>query len=157
MFRRGVAAFGLIFTSHAAAGGLPPPGAMAGDAVPGAPPDAPGAFSVPLTGQAGDPARGRAIVADRQRSLCLLCHHAPLGDVGSQGDLGPDLAGAGRRWTSAELRARLVDPARFNPAAVMPAYLRRDGLWRVAETWRGRSLLEPGEVEDVVAYLASLR
>lgn len=120
-------------------------------------PDAPRTFASALTGRPGDPARGRALVADRQRSLCLLCHRAPLGDPASQGDLGPDLAGVGGRLSAAELRARLVDPARFNPATVMPAYLRRDGLWRVAASWRGRSLLSAGEVEDVVAFLASLR
>lgn len=133
------------------------PVAMPGAASSNAMPDAPIAFASSLTGRPGDPARGRAIVADRQRSLCLLCHQAPLGEAGSQGDLGPDLAGVGRRLSAAELRARLVDPARFNPATVMPAYLRSDGLWRVAASWRGRSLLSADEVEDVVAYLSSLR
>lgn len=106
---------------------------------------------------AGDPARGRALVADRAASLCLLCHRAPIPEVSGQGELGPDLAGAGRRFTRAELRRRLVDPGSFNPATLMPAYLRRDGLWRVAESLRGRSLLTAAEVDDVVAYLASLK
>ncbi|NNM73352.1 sulfur oxidation c-type cytochrome SoxX [Enterovirga aerilata] len=115
------------------------------------------AIPASLTGLPGDPARGRRIVADRTRGLCLLCHSAPIPEERFQGDLAPPLAGAGTRWSEGQLRLRVVDPRRLNPDTIMPSYLRRDGLTRVAPAWRGRPILEPQEIEDVVAYLATLR
>jgi sulfur-oxidizing protein SoxX len=110
-----------------------------------------------LTGKPGDPARGRAIVADRQVGLCLLCHSGPFPEERFQGDLAPSLAGAGSRWSEAQLRLRLVDPKRFNPATIMPSYRRTEGLSRVAPARRGRPLFTDEQVEDVVAYLATLK
>ena len=110
-----------------------------------------------LTGMPGDPRRGRMIVADRTRGLCLLCHSAPIPEERFQGELAPSLAGAGARWTEGQLRLRVADPRRLNPDTIMPSYLRREGFNRVAAAWRGRSVLEPQEIEDVVAYLAALR
>jgi sulfur-oxidizing protein SoxX len=111
----------------------------------------------PLTGARGDAARGRAIVASRQVGLCLLCHSGPFPEERFQGDLAPDLRGAGRRWSEGQLRARLVDPGRFNPATIMPAYHRTEGLTRVAPAWRGKPVLSPEQIEDVVAFLTTLR
>ena len=111
----------------------------------------------PLTATPGDAARGRAIVASRQTGLCLLCHGAPIAEERFQGNLATDLAGAGARWSEAQLRLRLVDPRRLNPASIMPAYHRSDGLQRVGEAWLGRTLLSAQQVEDVVAYLRTLR
>ncbi len=111
----------------------------------------------PLTDTPGDAARGRAIVADRQRGLCLLCHAAPIPEQRFQGNLAPDLAGAGARWTVAQLRARLVEPAAFNPDSMMPSYTRTTGLHRVGASWAGTPVLAPQQVEDVVAWLATLR
>lgn len=105
----------------------------------------------------GDPARGRAIVANRQLGLCLLCHSGPFPEEAFQGDLAPDLRGAGTRWSEALLRQRIVDPTRLNPTTIMPAYGRAEALWRVAGAFRGRTLLSPEQIDDVVAYLASLR
>ena len=110
-----------------------------------------------LTGGRGDPARGRVIVANRQVGLCLLCHSGPFPEQPLQGDLAPDLRGAGARWTEAQLRLRIVDPARLNPATIMPSYGRSEGLWRVAPAFRGQPLLTPQQIEDVVAFLATLR
>jgi sulfur-oxidizing protein SoxX len=109
-----------------------------------------------LTGQPGDAARGRALVADRS-STCILCHSAPLPEVRFQGDLAPDLAGVGSRWSVPQLRLRLVDAARLNPATIMPSYYRVDGLERVGRPWRDRPILNADQIEDIVAYLASLR
>ena len=117
----------------------------------------PDAIPTPLTGSPGDAGRGRAIVADRTRGLCLLCHSAPIPEERFQGDLAPPLAGAGTRWTEGQLRLRVADAHRLNPDTIMPSYLRRDGFNRLAPAWRGRSVLEPQEIEDVVAYLATLR
>lgn len=110
-----------------------------------------------LTGAPGDPARGRAIVANRQVGLCLLCHSGPFPEERFQGDLAPDLRGAGARWTEGQLRLRIVDSGRINPATIMPAYHRVEGLVRVAPAFRGRPILSAEQIEDVVAFLATLR
>jgi sulfur-oxidizing protein SoxX len=106
---------------------------------------------------AGDPVRGRAIVADRQLGLCLLCHRVPIPEARFQGEVGPDLAGVGKRRTTDELRSRLIDPARFNPDTPMPSFARREGQWRVPSALRGQPILTEAQVEDVVAYLGTLR
>jgi len=111
----------------------------------------------PLTAAPGDPERGRAIVADRQRGLCLLCHSGPFPEERFQGELAPTLAGAGSRWNAAQLRLRIVDPRRLNPDSLMPAYHRTEGLQRVGAAWRGKPVLDAQQVEDVVAFLQTLR
>jgi L-cysteine S-thiosulfotransferase len=111
----------------------------------------------PLTATPGDAQRGRAIVASRSTGLCLLCHAAPIAEQRLQGDLATDLAGAGSRWSEAQLRLRIVDARRLNPASIMPAYYRSDGLQRVGAAWQGRTVLDAQQVEDVVAYLRTLR
>jgi sulfur-oxidizing protein SoxX len=110
-----------------------------------------------LTGGPGDPGRGRAIVANRQVGLCLLCHSGPFPEERFQGDLAPDLRGAGTRWTEGQLRLRIVDSGRINPATIMPAYHRVEGLVRVAPAFRGRPILSAEQIEDVVAFLTTLR
>ena len=109
-----------------------------------------------LTGARGDPARGRAIVANRQVGLCLLCHSGPIPEERFQGDLAPDLKGAGKRWTQAQLRARIVDSRKLNPSTIMPSYYRTEGLSRVAPAFAGKPLLSAEQIEDVVAYLGTL-
>ena len=115
------------------------------------------AIDAPLDGLRGDAERGRAIVGDRSRGLCLLCHAGPFPDARMQGTLAPDLAGAGSRWTEGQLRQRIVDPRAVNPDSVMPAYHRSVGLEQVGRAWRGRPILDAQQVEDVVAFLATLR
>jgi len=110
-----------------------------------------------LTGARGDPQRGRAIVANRQVGLCLLCHSGPFPEERFQGNLAPSLAGAGTRWSEGQLRLRIVDSGRLNPATIMPAYYRTEGLVRVAPAWRGKSILSAEQIEDVVAFLATLK
>ncbi len=110
-----------------------------------------------LEGRVGDATRGRAIVASRQQGLCLLCHSGPFPEERFQGQLAPDLAGAGSRWSVAQLRLRLVDSRRLNPDSIMPAYHRTQGLTRVARVWEGRPLLDAQQIEDVVAWLTTLR
>jgi len=122
------------------------PVAIVGDAIPQS-----------LTGEAGDPARGRAIVVDRQKGLCLLCHVGPFPDQRFQGDMAPDLAGAGARWSSAQLRLRIVDGSRLNPDTIMPSYYRIEGLTRVAPAFRDKPILDARQVEDVIAFLATLQ
>jgi sulfur-oxidizing protein SoxX len=110
-----------------------------------------------LTGAKGDPARGRAIVTNRQVGLCLLCHSGPFPEERFQGNLATDLAGAGKRWSEGQLRLRIVDSSRINPATIMPSYYRSEGLVRVAPAWRGKPVLSAEQIEDVVAFLMTLR
>jgi sulfur-oxidizing protein SoxX len=110
-----------------------------------------------LTGAHGDPARGRAIVVNRQIGLCLLCHSGPFPEERFQGNLAPDLKGAGARWTEGQLRLRIVDSSRINPVSIMPAYHRTEGLTRVAPAYRGKPILTAEQIEDVVAFLLTLR
>ena len=115
--------------------------------------------SVPqwLTGSAGDAARGRAIIVDRQRGFCLLCHSGPFSEEPLQGNLAPSLEGAGSRWNEGQLRLRLMDNKRVNPDSIMPAYHRIEGLQRVGSAWRDRPILNAQEIEDVVAFLMGLK
>ena len=115
------------------------------------------AIPASLTGQPGDPVRGRAIVADRQKGLCLLCHDGPIQEQRFRGTLAPGLAGAGARLTAGQLRLRLVDGKRLNPDTIMPSYGVPSAAARVAPAFRGRPLLGPAEIEDVVAYLSTLQ
>lgn len=110
-----------------------------------------------LTGRPGDPAKGRAIVVDRQTGLCLLCHSGPFPEARQQGDLAPSLAGAGARNTPGRLRLRIVDSRRLNPATLMPSYYRTEGLHQVGGAWRGKPVLTAQEIEDVVAFLTTLK
>jgi len=119
---------------------------MVGDAIPAS-----------LTGTSGDPAHGRAIVLDRRLGACLLCHTGPFPEERFQGTLAPDLSGAGRRWSAGQLRLRLVDATRLNPETIMPPYYRMDGLTRVGSSWAGKPMLTAEQVEDVVAFLSTLR
>jgi L-cysteine S-thiosulfotransferase len=129
-----VAAVGLVGVAHAQ------------DAIPAS-----------LTGAKGDPARGRAIVANRQVGLCLLCHSGPFPEERFQGNLAPDLRGAAARWSQGQLRLRIVDSSRINPATIMPAYHQTEGLVRVAPAWRSKPVLTAEQIEDVVAFLMTLR
>lgn len=115
------------------------------------------AIPAPLEGAIGDAARGRAIVADRTVGLCVLCHSGPFPELHFQGDLAPPLDGAGSRWSAGQIRLRLVEPQRLTPGTIMPAYYRADGFERVAPAFAGKSILTAGQIEDVVAYLSTLR
>jgi len=135
-----------VVAAAAARADTPQPYTVLGDGIP-----------QPLSAAPGDALRGRAIVASRQTGLCLLCHAAPIAEERFQGDLATNLAGAGTRWSEAQLRLRLVDGRRLNPQSPMPAYYRIDGLQRVGQAWNGQPILSAQQIEDVVAYLLSLR
>lgn len=109
-----------------------------------------------LTGSPGDATRGRALVLERTNT-CILCHSGPFPEEKFQGDLAPNLTGSGSRWSVGQLRLRLVDASRLNPGTIMPSYYRLDGLDRVAPNWRGKTILSAEQIEDIVAYLATLR
>jgi sulfur-oxidizing protein SoxX len=110
-----------------------------------------------LTGAAGDPAAGRKIVADRHVGLCLLCHSGPFPEERFQGDLAPNLSGVGARLSAGQIRLRIVDASRVNPNTIMPPYFRTDNLQRIAPTYRGKTVLTAQQIEDVVAFLVTLK
>ena len=114
-------------------------------------------IEAPLTAVAGDARQGRAIVANRQLGLCLLCHTGPIPEERFQGNLAPDFAGSGARYSAGQLRLRMVDASRLNPDTIMPAYFRADGLEMVPSALRGKTILTAQQIEDVVAYLQTLR
>ncbi|WP_246102372.1 sulfur oxidation c-type cytochrome SoxX [Methylobacterium terricola] len=120
------------------------PVSIVGDAIP-----------LPLDGRTGEPERGRAIATDTRKGLCPLCHTG-LGGSAPAGDLGPDLSAIGARLSPGQLRLRIVDGRALNPTSLMPSYYRTDGT-RVASAWRDRPVLEAGEIEDVIAYLVTLK
>jgi L-cysteine S-thiosulfotransferase len=119
---------------------------IVGDAVPSS-----------LIGTPGDAARGRSIVVNRTVGLCLLCHSGPFPEERFQGNLAPDLKGAGARWSAGALRLRIVDSHKLNADTIMPAYYALDGLNRVAPAYRGKPILTAEQIEDVVAFLVTLR
>ena len=121
------------------------PYAVVGDAIPAS-----------LTDTPGDAARGRALVVERT-STCILCHSGPFPEQRFQGDVAPSLAGTGSRWSEGEIRLRLVDASRLNAATIMPSYYRIDGLSRVGRAWQGKPILSAEQIEDIVAYLVTLR
>ena len=121
------------------------PYAVEGDAIP-----------EPLTNTRGDVTRGRALVVDRT-STCILCHNGPFPEQKFQGDVAPSLSGTGSRWSEGQLRLRLVDASSLNAATIMPSYYRVDGLTRAGPAWRGKPILSAEQIEDIVAYLVTLR
>ena len=96
-------------------------------------------------------------MASRSTSFCVLCHAVPGVPASQQGSLAPPLAGAGSRWSADQLRERLVAPERFNPDTLMPSFRRSSGFTRVAPARQGQALFDAQQLEDVVAYLATLR
>jgi L-cysteine S-thiosulfotransferase len=142
-----VLAAGLAGTCFAARATEPlQPFTVIGDAIPAS-----------LTGTRGDPTHGRAIVLDRRLGGCLLCHTGPFPEEKLEGTLAPGLNGTGTRWSESQLRLRLVDPTRLNPGTIIPAHYRVDRLTRVGGAWRGKPILSAAQIEDVVAFLLTLR
>lgn len=120
-----------------------------------APPDALGGRR--LSGEPGNAERGRAIVGSRQTGLCLLCHSGPFEPRAHQGTLAGPLQGAGARWTESQLRQRLVNPRALDPQSLMPAFHDTQGQQQVGQAYAGKPILSAQQIEDVVAYLMTLR
>jgi sulfur-oxidizing protein SoxX len=111
----------------------------------------------PLTDKPGNPTEGRKVAVGQQLGNCLACHKLPIPEEDFHGEIGPDLHGVGGRLTAAMLRLRIVDPKRVNPATSMPAFYKVDGLHRVIKNKQGQPMLTAQQVEDLVAYLLTLR
>ncbi|WP_421858788.1 sulfur oxidation c-type cytochrome SoxX [Oricola sp.] len=118
-----------------------------------------GAVTASLTGAAGSAAEGRKVFADRKLGNCLACH--AVTDQSEQlfhGEVGPALDGAADRWSEAELRAIVVNSKSiFSDATIMPGFYTLDVGKDVREDLIGKTILSAEQVEDVVAYLATLK
>lgn len=88
---------------------------------------------------------------------CLLCHAVPETGARFMGNLAPPLSGVGARLTEGQLRMRMVDSSRLNRDTIMPAYYRVDRLNEVAQAYRDKPILTAQQIEDIVAFLATLR
>ena len=137
-----------VALSGAAALGAEPlrPFVVVGDAIPQS-----------LTGERGDPQRGRLVVMSRDFGNCLLCHRVPIPEERFQGNIGPDLSGVAARLSAGQIRLRIVDSSRLNPRTIMPPYYRVEGLQRVTAAYLGKPVLTAEQVEDAVAFLLTLR
>jgi len=117
-------------------------------------------FSVtqPLSGLKGDARRGSKIVIDSNSGNCLACHKIPDSDEPFQGNIGPPLHGIGSRLNEGELRLRVINERLVNPDTIMPAfYLDPKEVYRLSEDYWGQTILTAQQVEDVVAYLVTLK
>lgn len=115
------------------------------------------AIEAPLGGLRGDAARGRGIVASREKGNCIACHMLPIPEEPMHGTLAPPLFGVGARLSAGELRLRVVDEKVVNPETIMPAYYRDPARYYRPHPEFTDTILTAQEVEDVVAYLVTLR
>jgi sulfur-oxidizing protein SoxX len=116
------------------------------------------AIAASLTGQAGDAANGKMVFLDRKKGNCLACHVvSSLSDQPFHGEVGPPLDGIADRMSPEELRLRVVNPKVVNEDTIMPAFYRTDGFERVLKEFEGKSILSAQEVEDVLAYLQTMK
>ncbi|MFQ6022345.1 MAG: sulfur oxidation c-type cytochrome SoxX [Acidiferrobacterales bacterium] len=110
-----------------------------------------------LTGTPGDPAKGRQVAINRKKGNCLGCHVLPIPEQPFHGNVGPPLTGVASRLSAAQLRLRIVDPKAVNPTTIMPSFYKAAGFERVMKKFQGKTVLTAQEVEDVVAYLMTLK
>jgi L-cysteine S-thiosulfotransferase len=114
------------------------------------------AIPQPLTDLPGDSARGAELFAAREGGHCVLCHRVEGLEAPFQGNVGPELSAVGARLSPAQMRLRIADPTRLWPDTVMPSYYRVTQLQQVGAAYRGEPVLSAQEIEDVIAYLATL-
>ena len=116
------------------------------------------AIPASLTGKPGDPANGRKIAIDRRKGNCLACHAiSAIPEQQFHGNVGPALDGVGAIYSEAELRLRVANPKVLNPDTMMPSFYRTTGFHRVQKAWQGKTIISAQEVEDVVAFLKTLK
>lgn len=116
-----------------------------------------GGIAMSLTGKKGDAKSGRKLAINRKKGNCLACHVMPIPEQPYHGKIGPDLNGVAKRYSEAELRLRVVDSKAINKDSFMPAFYKNTGFHRVMKKWKGKTILSAQEVEDIVAYLETLK
>ncbi|MDD9922189.1 MAG: sulfur oxidation c-type cytochrome SoxX [Boseongicola sp.] len=110
-----------------------------------------------LTAKPGDPKAGRKAAINRKQGNCLACHKLPAPEQQFHGEVGPDLKGVAERLSEAEIRLRIVNPKVVNEETIMPSFYRNAGLHRVLKKWQGKTILSAQQVEDIVAYMKTLK
>ncbi len=111
-----------------------------------------------LTGAPGNAEAGRKVFLTRNLGNCLACHQvSALKSEEFHGEFGPSLDGVGSRYTEGQLRLIVADAKRMFTDTVMPAFHRNDGFSRVRPEFVGKPILTAAQVEDVVAFLATLK
>jgi sulfur-oxidizing protein SoxX len=154
--KRNIIALGLACAASGAVAAEVPPGDVVYDY---------GAVAQSLTGQPGDPERGRAVVGDKSLGNCVACHaNSDMADIPFHGEIGPMLDGAGDRWSEAELRGIVANAKMMFPGTMMPAFYKVDGFIRPGDAYTGEAapedlppILSAQQIEDVVAYLMTLK
>jgi sulfur-oxidizing protein SoxX len=147
--------FGIVGATIATAGATSPTVVRDGDLVPYA--IVGDAIVKPLTSEPGEPARGLAVILDRKLGNCQSCHNIPIPNSPDHGNIGPDLTGVGKSLTAGQLRLRLVNMKVIDPQTIMPAYYREAGLHGVLKEFVGKPILTAQQIEDLVAYLQTLK
>ena len=116
------------------------------------------AIETSLCGYIGNAERGRAIASDGSSGNCLACHQLPIDGIEAYGTIGPPLAGIGSRQSEGFIRLRVVDTRNINPMSIMPGFYRDPELInRPGKPFIGRTFLTAQQVEDVIAYLVTLK
>jgi len=115
------------------------------------------AIATSLTGKAGDPVNGKKLATNRKKGNCLACHSMPIPEQAFHGNIGPNLKGISSRYSEGELRLRIVNPKVLNSETIMPAFYKADGFNRVMKKFVGKTIITAQEVEDIVAYLMTLK
>lgn len=125
-----------------------------------------GAIAASLSGAAGDAANGAKVMVTRSKGNCVACHDVTaLKDAPFHGEVGPSLDGAGDRWTAEELRGLVANAKMTFEGTVMPAFYKTSGFTRPGNGYTGKAakesdltpILTAQEIEDVVAFLATLK
>ncbi|MBU0655376.1 MAG: sulfur oxidation c-type cytochrome SoxX [Gammaproteobacteria bacterium] len=117
-------------------------------------------YAIPesLCGLQGEAARGELIVSDAAKGNCLACHQLPIKGVEAYGTIAPPLSGIAKRLSEAQLRLRVVDSRHLSPNSIMPGFYRDPSLInRPGKGYAGRTFLAAQDVEDVIAYLVTLK
>lgn len=110
-----------------------------------------------LTGKAGDAKKGRALAIHRKKGNCLACHAMPIPEQAFHGNVGPSLVGVASRYSEGEIRLRVVNPKVLNPDTIMPAFYHNAGFNRVLKKFKDKTVIGAQDVEDIVAYLMTLK
>ncbi len=112
-----------------------------------------------LTGTVGDPTKGGKWFKSRKLGNCLACHgNKDQVSEPFHGEIGPPLDGVADRYSEAQLRAIVVDAkAVFGPETIMPGFYRVIEGKRVLKEFQGKTILTAEQVEDVIAYLMTLK
>ncbi|MCC1491747.1 sulfur oxidation c-type cytochrome SoxX [Cognatishimia sp. F0-27] len=125
-----------------------------------------GTIEASLSGAPGDAENGRAVMISRGKGNCIACHAVTaLNDAPFHGEVGPTLDGIGEYRTAEELRGIVANAKMTFEGTVMPAFYKTSGFTRPGNGYTGKAakeedlspILSAQEVEDVVAYLMTLK